>query len=80
MAILDFSNIDDIIKKILKAVNFPKKINKSYEVWHLASGKAVKVSDFVKYICKKNNYKQKLIYKKDQFNLDHHISDKKSIW
>ena len=80
MAILDFSDIDDIIKKILKAVNFPKKINKSYEVWHLASGKAIKVSDFVKSICKKNNYKQKLIYKKDQLNLDHHISDKKSIW
>jgi len=80
MAILDYSNIDDIVKKILRAVNFPKKINKSYEVWHLASGKAVKISEFLKKLCKKNNYKKKLIYKKNQFNLYHHISDKKSIW
>ena len=78
--IRDFSNIDDIVKKILRAVHFPNKINKSYEVWHLASGKAVKVGEFVKYMCKKYIYNQKLIYKKNQFGLFHHISDKKSIW
>ena len=78
--IRDFSNIDDIVKKILRAVHFSDKINNSYEVWHLASGKAVKVGEFVKYMCKKYIYKQKLIHKKNQFSLFHHISDKKSIW
>lgn len=80
MEIRDFSRIDDIVKKILKAVSFPKKIHKSYEVWHLASGKAVKVSEFVKYMCKRNKYKIKIIYKKNKLSLFHHVSDKKSIW
>ena len=78
--IRDFSNINEIIKKVLKATNFPKKDNEIYEEWHLASGKAVKVSDFVKNICISNKYKQKLILKKNKSNLFHHISDKKSIW
>ena len=80
MEIRDFSNIDDIVKKVLKAIHFSKKINKPYEVWHLASGKPTKVDEFVKNFCKKYNYKQKLIYKKNQLSLFHHISDKKSIW
>jgi nucleoside-diphosphate-sugar epimerase len=80
MEIRDFSNIDDIVKKIMKAINFPKKNKQICEEWHLASGKAVKVSDFVQNICIRNNYKQKLILKKNKSNLFHHISDKKSIW
>tara|TARA_Y100001970_G_C14201157_1_gene841157 strand:+ start:85 stop:903 length:819 start_codon:yes stop_codon:yes gene_type:complete len=76
----DFSNIDDIVKKILKAINFPKNIYKSCEVWHLASGKALKIGEFIKYMCKRNNYRVKLVYKKNQSSLFHHISDKKSIW
>jgi nucleoside-diphosphate-sugar epimerase len=80
MEIRDFSNINDIVKKILKAARFSKKINKSCEEWHLASGKALKVGDFVKSMCINKNYKQKLIYKKKKLNLFHHISDKKSIW
>ena len=77
--IRDFSNIDDIVKKIYKATKFSKKNNKFCEEWHLASGKALKVGDFVRNICKNKNYKHKLIYKK-KINLFHHISDKKSIW
>ena len=76
----DFSNIDYIIKKILNAAKFSRKIKKSCDEWHLASGKKIKVGDFVKNICKNNNYKQKLIYKNSKLNLFHHISDKKSIW
>jgi nucleoside-diphosphate-sugar epimerase len=80
MEVRDFSDIKDIVKKILRAANFSQKNNKYYEEWHLASGKAVKVGDFVKYICKKKQYNQKLIFKKNKNNLFHHISDKKSIW
>lgn len=80
MEVRDFSNIKDIVKKILKAANFSQKNNKYYEEWHLASGKAIKVGDFVKSICKKKQYNEKLIFKKNQNNLFHHISDKKSIW
>ena len=80
MEIRDFSKIEDIVKKILKAINFPKKKNKSYEVWHLASGNAVKVSEFVKNMCKTNDYKKKIIYKRNKISLFHHVSDKKSIW
>ncbi len=77
--IRDFSNIDDIVKKILKATHFSRKINKLYEEWHLASGKAVKVSEFVRDICNKYGYRQKLILRKKDILL-HHISDKKSVW
>ncbi len=80
MEIRDFSNIDDIVKKILKATNFPKKNKTICEEWHLASGKAVKVSDFIKNICISNNYKQKLIFRNSKSKEFHHISDKKSIW
>jgi nucleoside-diphosphate-sugar epimerase len=77
--IRDFSNIDDVVKKILKATYFPRKIDKLYEEWHLASGKAIKVSKFAREVCNKYGYKQKLILKKKNMLL-HHISDKKSIW
>ena len=80
MEIRDFSNINDIVKKILNAARFSKKINNFCEEWHLASGKALKISDFVRNICNDKNYKQKLIYKKKKLDLFHHISDKKSIW
>ena len=76
----DFSDINTIVKKILRATYFPKKDKIKGEEWHLASGKAVKVSDFVKKICISNNYKQKIILKKNRHKEFHHISDKKSIW
>jgi nucleoside-diphosphate-sugar epimerase len=79
MEIRDFSDIKNIVKKILRAANFSKN-NRYYEEWHLASGKAVSVGDFVKYICKKKKFTQKLIFKKKKNNLFHHISDKQSIW
>jgi|LakMenEpi03Aug12_release.lakeMendotaPanAssembly.Ray.scaffolds.fasta_scaffold330816_2 nucleoside-diphosphate-sugar epimerase len=80
MEIRDFSDVKDIVKKILRATNFPKKNSRYCEEWHLASGKAVSVGDFVKYICKKKQFNQKLIFKKKINNLFHHISNKKSIW
>lgn len=80
MEIRDFSDIKDVVKKILKAIIFSRKNCGYYEEWHLASGKALKVGDFVKYICEKKKYNQKLIFKKNQNNLFHHISDNKSIW
>lgn len=76
----DFSNVNVIVKKILKATNFSKKNNSFCDEWHLASGKSVKVADFVKNLCKINNYKEKLIFKKNNSDMFHHISDKKSIW
>ena len=80
MEIRDFSDIEDIVKKILRATNFPKKNKIKGEQWHLASGNAVKISDFVKKICIRNDYKQKIILKKNRHKNFHHISDKKSIW
>ncbi len=80
MEMRDFSNIEDIVKKILLAINFPKKSENNYEEWHLASGNAVRVGHFVKNICKKMEYDKELIFKNNNKKLFHHISDKKSIW
>jgi nucleoside-diphosphate-sugar epimerase len=77
--IRDFSNINDIVKKILKSIYF-SKTDKNFEQRHLASGKALKVIDFVRFFCKKKKYNGKIICLKNTKMHFHHISDKKSIW
>ena len=77
--IRDFSHINDVVKKILKSIYF-NKMDKNFKQWHLASGKALKVIDFVRVFCKKKRYNNKIICLKNRKKLFHHISDKKSIW
>ena len=78
----DYSKIDYVVRKIYGYVNFmkTKKITNS-EIWHIASGKPILLSDFAQKVWKKYKAKAKLkIISQTNNNLIHHASDLKSIW
>ena len=80
-ASIDYSNVDEISKKILSICRYMIKKNNIVEIWHLASGKYEYLKSFayrhwIKIGGKKINFK----IKNEKINIYHHISDKNSIW
>jgi nucleoside-diphosphate-sugar epimerase len=77
----DFINVKEVAQILLEAANFKIKNKRFPQIWHVASGKPVSLKAFVRYICKKNNSKIKIIVKNDTNKNNHnYISDQKSIW
>ena len=79
--IRDFTSVDLAARMLLDACNFNKKKFKTYQIWHISSGKPLSLKNFAKKNWKKYNSKGKLIFKKLQNkNCRNYISDHKSIW
>lgn len=77
----DFINAKEVAQILLQAANFKIKNKIFPQIWHVASGKPVSLKSFVRYICKKNNSKIKIIFKNvNNKNNHNYISDQKSIW
>lgn len=80
----DYLNVKTAVKYLFESLDFKtKKLNSSYQIWHVASGKNSTIEAFAKKIYKKFKGKGKIISKtKNNSILDnlHHCSDIKSIW
>ena len=79
---IDFNEVTNVCKTILKACDY-KSSRKAYsECWHIASGKQMTIKKFALNQWKSLNSKGKIILskKRNQHKVLHHISDKKSIW
>ena len=77
----DYSKIDNVVKKIYDYVKFMRRKKNVRQIWHIASGQSLLLSDFVKMIWNKHNTKAKLkIIPQSDKNLIHHVTNQKSIW
>tara|TARA_B110001452_G_C15184594_1_gene411440 strand:+ start:56 stop:922 length:867 start_codon:yes stop_codon:yes gene_type:complete len=80
----DYLDVKIAVRSLYESLNFKiKKINSSYQIWHIASGKYSSIESFAKKIYKKSNGRGKIISKtKNNIFLDnlHHCSDLQSIW
>lgn len=77
---IDYSDVIDVCKKILKSSKFKGVEIKYPQVWNLASGKIITIEDFIKKYIKKNNIDLKIKYNKNKNPVMHHISKINSIW
>ena len=80
----DYLNVKVAVKSLFESLNFSiKKLDTSYQIWHIASGKNYTIKQFTKKILRKLKGKVKIICKtENNLFLDnlHHCSDLKSIW
>lgn len=80
-ALIDYSNIDDVVKLIYKAVNYLYHTNKSFEEFHLATGECTSLKDFAfNHWCKLGGKINMFKINKINDNVYHHISNIKSIF
>lgn len=77
---IDYSDVIDVCKKILKSSKFKNTNFKYPQVWNLASGNVITIENFIKKYIKKNNINVKIKYNKSKNSAMHHISKINSIW
>lgn len=79
--LIDYSNVIDISKKIIKICKYIKNKKELRETWHLASGKHQYLQSFAFDNWTKLGGKREMFKIKNQnVNMFHHISDINSIW
>lgn len=79
--IRDFTEVKLVSNVILDACNFKKRKFDIFQIWHVSSGKPLKLKDFAKKIWKKHKSEGKLIFEsQENKNYHNYVSDKKSIW
>lgn len=76
--IRDFIHVDLVSKKLLEMTNFKEKYS-FLEKWHVASGKPMKIKNFVLKNTNKSQHKN-IKFSKKKLVKENHISDTKSIW
>lgn len=77
----DFVDVKFVSKALLDSCNFKKRKFNSYQIWHIASGKAMNIKTFAKKVWKKYKSKARLKFNKQNIKtINNFVSDKKSIW
>ena len=79
--IRDFCFIDDVVKELIKALDFSYRSKKFPQDWDVATGKQKTVKKFAKEIWKKNQADGKLIFNYIKaYDNTNYIAKKNKLW